>query len=108
MKAGCTRAVRVQQRTCLRNASAASLIRTHDNVLAVQPGGDNRGDEELRAIGVGAGVGHGQEEGAGVLQLEVLIREAVAIDGLATHAVTHGEVAALEHEVGDHTVKLGA
>ena len=32
---------------------------------------------------VGAGVGHGQEEGLVVLQLEVLVTELLAIDGLA-------------------------
>jgi len=29
-----------------------------DNVLAVEPGGDGGGDEELGAVGVLAGVGH--------------------------------------------------
>lgn len=33
---------------------------------------------------VGAGVGHGQQTGAVVLQLEVLIGELLAVDGLAT------------------------
>ena len=42
--------------------------------------GDNGGDEELRAIGVLAGVGHGQEALLRVLELEVLVLEAVAID----------------------------
>jgi hypothetical protein len=28
-------------------------------MAAVQPGGDDCGDEELGAVGVGAGVGHG-------------------------------------------------
>ncbi len=44
-------------------------------VLAVQMGGGHGGDEELRAVGVGAGVGHGQESGLGVLLVEVLVRE---------------------------------
>jgi hypothetical protein len=59
-----------------------------------------------------------------VPELEVLIGELLAIDGLATGALRHvsvgprsvhvrtyvaaGEVTALEHEVGDHTVELGA
>lgn len=29
-----------------------------DNVAAIQPGGDNRRDEELGAVGVGPRVGH--------------------------------------------------
>ena len=40
------------------------------------------GDEELRAVGVGAGVGHGEEERTVVLELEVLIGELLTIDGL--------------------------
>ena len=38
------------------------------------------GDEKLGAIGVLSCVGHGEETGLGVLQLEVLICELVAID----------------------------
>lgn len=30
------------------------------HVLAVEPGGLDGAEEELRAVGVGAGVGHGQ------------------------------------------------
>ena len=45
--------------------------------------GGYSGDEELRAVGVGAGVGHGQETGLGVSQLEVLVREFLAVDGLS-------------------------
>jgi len=79
-----------------------------DDVAAVQPRGDNGGDEELRAVGVGAGVGHGQQTGAVVLQLEVLIGKLLAVDGLAASAVTAGEVTTLEHEVGDDSVERRA
>lgn len=41
---------------------------------------NNGGDEELGAIGVRSSVGHGQETLLGVLQLEVLILELVAVD----------------------------
>jgi hypothetical protein len=40
-----------------------------------------------------------------VLQLEVLVGELVAVDGLATSAVALGEVTALDHEVLDDTVE---
>jgi hypothetical protein len=49
------------------------LGRTEDDVGAVQPGGDDGGDEELGAVGVLPGVRHGQEAGLGVLEGEVLI-----------------------------------
>jgi len=41
----------------------------------------------LAAVGVGASVGHRENTGAGVLELEVLIGKLVAVDGLATSAV---------------------
>lgn len=99
-----------------------------NDVAAVQPRGHDGGDEELGAVAVsrllariqheaqlgatweddirvGAGVGHGQQTRAGVLDLEVLIGELLAVDGLATSAVATGEVTTLEHELGDDTVE---
>ena len=38
-------------------------------------------------VRVGAGVGHGEDTGASVLQGEVLIAELLAVDGLATSAL---------------------
>lgn len=78
---------------------------TEDNMLSVQPGGDNSGNEELRTVGVGTSIGHRQQTGLVVLQDEVLIRELVAVDGLSTGTVTAGEVTTLEHELGDDTVE---
>ena len=43
-----------------------------------------------------------------MLQLEVLVLELVAVDGLASSAVSSGEVATLAHEVGDDTVEGGS
>ena len=74
-------------------------------MLAVQPRSDNGGDEELRAVGVGTGVGHGKKTGLGVGELEVLIGELGAVDRLTTGTVTGGEVTTLEHELGDDTVE---
>mmetsp|Transcript_7321 Transcript_7321/g.20636 ORF Transcript_7321/g.20636 Transcript_7321/m.20636 type:complete len:223 (+) Transcript_7321:17-685(+) len=79
-----------------------------DHVAAVQPGGLDGGDEELRAVGVGASVGHRKQVGLVVLELKVLVVEAAAVDGLATAAVARGEVAALKHKVGDHAVESAA
>lgn len=74
-------------------------------MTVVQPACLDSGDEELRSIGVGTSVGHRQAAGFGVLEREVLIFELVAIDGLATGAIVIGEVAALAHEVGNHTME---
>jgi hypothetical protein len=79
-----------------------------NDVATVQPRGNNGGDEELGAVGVGAGVGHGEQTRLVVLQLEVLIGELLTVDGLAASAVTTGEVTTLEHELGDDTVERGA
>ena len=99
-----------------------------DDVAAVEPGGDDGGDEELGAVGVGAGVGHGQHEGLLVGELEVLVGELLAVDGLAAGAlssynvnemgtlgcgtgkayVAASKVSALQHELRDHAVELAA
>lgn len=52
---------------------------TEDGVLAIQPTGLDGADEELGTVGVGAGVGHGEDSGASVLQGEVLIGEPMII-----------------------------
>jgi hypothetical protein len=51
---------------------------------------------------------HTEKSLPGVLELEVLIRELVAVDGLATGSVAVGEITALDHELLDDTVESGA
>eukprot|EP01084_Bolivina_argentea_P240318 403776_1 len=77
-------------------------------MLAVQPRGRHGAQEELRPVGVGSSVGHGQNTRAGVAQSEVLITELLAIDGLTTGAVATGEVTALAHELSDDPVESGS
>ena len=53
-----------------------------DSMLVVQPGSGDCGDEELAAVGVGAGVGHTQGEGAVMPQATVkLVLELGSPDG---------------------------
>ena len=71
-----------------------------DNVAAVQPGSHHGRDEELRAIGVRSGVSHGEEEGLGVLELEVLVCELLAVDGLSARALHCISVAVITPDCG--------
>src|SRR5258708_546541 len=75
-------------------------------MLAGQPAGVGDGDEELRAIGVGAGVGHGEFAGL----LEAVLRALGLVGDLvagAAHAGAFG-VAALDHELRNHAMEDGA
>jgi hypothetical protein len=75
------------------------------NVLPVEPRCGNGDDEELGAIGVGPRVGHRQGPPSQVPLHEVLVRELLAVDGLAAGAVALCEVTGLAHELGDDAVE---
>ena len=77
-------------------------------MLAIEPIGLDSAQEELASVRVGSGVGHGQDTGAGVLELEVLVLEFVSVDGLSSGAVVPGEVTTLAHELRDHAVEGAA
>ena len=66
-----------------------------DHVLAVQPTGGGGAQEELRAVGVGTGVRHGEDAWSSVLERKVLVGEFVAVDGLATGTVVVCKIATL-------------
>jgi len=87
----------------------ARIIRhlAKDDMLAIQPARHHGRDEELGAVGVLAGVGHGQQSGLLVLEVEVLVGKLLAVDGLPAGAVAVREVTALEHELRDDAVELG-
>ena len=60
----------------------ARLDLTEDNVLSIEPVALDGGDEKLGAVGVLAGVGHGQQVWLVVLERKVLVGKLLAVDGL--------------------------
>ena len=73
------------------SANETSLKEAHQNI----PVSDFRAKEELGAIGVLTGVGHGQDTFARVLQHEVLISKLLPIDGLATCSIIFSKISSL-------------
>lgn len=64
---------------------AVQMRRGHLRVT--ENGQSDGGDEELRTVGVGTGVGHGKEASSVVAHAEVLIGKLSAVDGLTSVAV---------------------
>ena len=64
-------------------------------MFVVQPLGLDGGDEELRSVGVGAGVGHGEQPGGAVLHQEVLVIEGSTIDTFSTSSIKIFKVSSL-------------
>lgn len=69
-----------------------------NSVTELSPAGFFSADEELRAIGVGPCIGHGQNATSCVLQSKVLICKLVAVDRLSTSSVVVCKVATLESQ----------
>jgi hypothetical protein len=78
---------------------------SEDDVLAIQPRGEDSGDEELRSVGVRTSVGHGEKTNLGVLQLEVFVFKLVTVDALSSSSVSSSEVTSLEHELRNDSVE---
>lgn len=77
-------------------------------VLPVKPLSFDCAEEKLRAVGVGAGVSHGENAGSGVLLLEVLVGEFLPVDGLTASSVASREVSTLAHEVRDDPMEFAS
>lgn len=78
------------------------------HVLSIQPLGLDGAQEELRPVGVGSCVGHGEDAGSGVFLLEVLVGELLSVDRLPAGTIPPREITTLQHEVGNHTVEFAA
>jgi len=65
---------------------------TKDDMTSIQPRGLDGRDKELRSVRVLARVGHAQDTGTGVTELEVLVLKLGAINRLATSAVSSSEI----------------
>ena len=79
-------------------------------MLAVEVRRAARGKEKLRAVGVGAGVGHREQELFRVSDDAVfeLVVELLSVDGLTPCAIATREVASLAHESRDHPMETRA
>merc|ERR1719215_1452857 len=76
-----------------------------DNMATVQPGGFLHGDKKLRSICVFSSVGHGQPSSSVMLELEVLVIEALSVDGFTSGSIFSGEISSLEHEIFDDAME---
>ena len=81
---------------------------TKDRVAVVQPGSEGRGYEKLTAVGVGAGIGHGQNAFFGKAEagIEFVLKFATP-EGLPTSAGACG-IATLNHEIRNDPVENNA
>src|SRR6266481_880174 len=92
-------------RNLLYQGDAGIVALTEEGVSAIQAGVGNFGDEKLRAVGAGTGVGVGHPSGAVELQgwggfvLEFKTNISIA---------AAGGIAALNHEVRNYAVEDGA
>ena len=79
---------------------------SEDGIHAVQRLCWRQGDEKLRSVGVGTGVGHGEDARAGVFQRWFdLVLEVLSVDGRSSSARAR-RISALDDEIFDHSMEL--
>ena len=81
---------------------------SEDDVLTVEMRESLEAEEELRSVGSGASVCHGEDSGSSVRVLEVLVVEFSSVDGLSTSSVSFGEVTTLGHESWNDSVETAS
>ena len=92
----------------LDNIHALRHITKYD-VLSIKPISLDGTQEKLRAVGIGARVGHGEHTGTSVRQLKVFVFKLLgAVDTLATRAVVVSEITTLAHKARNDTVERAA
>jgi len=72
---------------------------------AVKMGSGSEAEEELRAIGTWASIGHRKDTTTSVLIDEVFIFECSSVDGFAASAVVCSKITTLGHEALDDSVE---
>ena len=87
----------------LENVLSLSNL-SEDSVLSIEMRSRNEAEEELRSVGVGTSVGHGEDTGTVVLVNEVLIVELSSVDRFTSGTVSNSEISTLCHEAGDDSV----
>lgn len=89
------------------NGHALHDVAKHDVLVVEVRRAVGRSDNvKLRAVGIGTRIRHGERASLGVLVHKALVVKATAIDRLATSAVTLGEIAALNHEIANDSMKF--
>ena len=88
----------------IKNVHAFNELAKH-NMVTVEMGSGNEGDEELGSVGVGTSISHGKETSLCVLVHEAFIIEAVAVDRFAATTVICSEITTLSHELRNNTVE---
>ena len=61
-------------------------------VLTIKPRSLDGAEEELRSVGVGSGIGHGQNTRSSVLEGKVLVLKLVSINRLSSSSITTGKI----------------
>ena len=75
-------------------------------MVPVEPGRWRERDEELGVVGVGTGVGHGQQPATVMLQVQVLVPELGPVNTNAACSIPIGDIAPLGHEPAYEPVEL--
>ena len=81
-----------------RTRMYGGYLKQDEKTVRLSKGGGVMCKENLR---VRAGIGHGQGVRVGVLEVQVLIGELLAIDGFSARSISSGEVATLNHETAN-------